>query len=80
MDLLIKFEEPWLTNHLLEEAAFPRRMFFVVFFEDVYRFPGSGPVMDSNAAKEIIHSCPITTYEAPINNRSPGLEGRPGSC
>lgn len=34
--------------------------------------------MDSNAAKEIIHSCPITTYEAPINTRSPGLGGRPG--
>lgn len=45
--------------------------FFFFFFEDVYRFPGSGPVMDSNAAKEIIHSCPITTYEAPINTRSP---------
>lgn len=53
-------------------------VFFFFLFEDVYRFPGSGSVMDSNAAKEIIHSCPITTYEAPINTRSPGLGGRPG--
>lgn len=34
--------------------------------------------MDSNAAKEMIHSCPITTYEAAINTRSPGLGGRSG--
>lgn len=80
MDLIIKCEEPRPANHLSEETAFPRRIYPLFFFEDVYRFPGSGPVMDSNAAKEIIHSCPITTYEAPINTRSPGLGGRPGSC
>lgn len=80
MDLLIKFQEPqqqiicWRLLFQEECCSF----FF--FFEDVYRFPGSGAVMDSNAAKEIIHSCPISTYEAPINNRPPGLEGRPGSC
>lgn len=71
-------------NQLMEEAAFPRRisplLSFPFFFEDVYRFPGSGSVMDSNAAKEMIHSCPITTYEAPINSRSPGLRGSPGWC
>ena len=55
-----------------------KNFYFIYFFEDVFHFPGSGPVMDSNAAKEIIHSCPITTYEAPINTRSPGLGGRAG--
>lgn len=51
--------------------------FFVAVSEDVHKFPGSGiGVMDSNAAKEMIHSCPIATYEAPINGGSPGLGGR----
>lgn len=35
--------------------------FLFFFFEDVSVFPASGSVMDSNAAKEMIHSCPITT-------------------
>lgn len=45
---------------------------FAIVSEDVHKFPESGiGVMDSNAAKEMIHSCPIATYEAPINSGSP---------
>lgn len=79
---IIKCEQTFVRGDGVSKKNLPPVFvsFFFSFVEDVYRFPGSGPVMDSNAAKEIIHSCPITTYEAPINTRSPGLGGRPGSC
>lgn len=58
------------------QQGFSKKIACFFSFQDVYLFPGSGPVMDSNVAKEMIHSCPISTYEAWINSRSPGLAGR----